>query len=87
MISWNTIHTVFLDMDGTLLDLHYDNYFWLKHVPLRYAEQHSLSLETAHRELKERYANVAGTMQWYCVDYWSGELGLDMSDSSKRWRI
>jgi HAD superfamily hydrolase (TIGR01509 family) len=78
MISWNTIHTVFLDMDGTLLDLHYDNYFWLKHVPQRYAEQHNLPLETAHRELKERYASVAGTMQWYCVDYWSRELGLDI---------
>ncbi len=78
MISWNTIETVFLDMDGTLLDLHYDNYFWLKHVPIRYAEQHSLTLENAHRELMERYASVSGTMQWYCVDYWTSELGLDI---------
>jgi len=79
MISWSKIQTVFLDMDGTLLDLHYDNYFWLKHVPQRYAEHRSLTLEAAHRELMLRYTRVAGTMQWYCVDYWSQELGLDIA--------
>ncbi len=78
MIPWNAIHTILLDMDGTLLDLHYDNYFWLKHVPVRYAEKHRLSLEDSHCELGHRYASVAGTMQWYCVDYWSAELGLDI---------
>jgi len=78
MISWSNIQTVFLEMDGTLLDLHYDNYFWLQHVPLRYAEVHSLTLEAAHFDLKQRYASVAGTMQWYCVDYWTQELGLDI---------
>ena len=26
MINWQQIDTVFLDMDGTLLDLHFDNY-------------------------------------------------------------
>lgn len=78
MVSWRNIQTVFLDMDGTLLDLHYDNYFWLQHVPLRYAEVHSLTLEAAHRDLMQRYTSVAGTMQWYCVDYWTRELGLDI---------
>lgn len=78
MINWNAIHTVFLDMDGTLLDLHYDNHFWLNHVPLRYAEKHGLSLETSQQALRGRYEKVAGTIQWYCMDYWSTELGLDI---------
>lgn len=78
MINWNAIHTVFLDMDGTLLDLHYDNHFWLNHVPLRYAEKHGLSLETSQQALRGRYEKVAGTIQWYCMDYWSNELGLDI---------
>ena len=78
MITWNAIHTVFLDMDGTLLDLHFDNHFWLNHVPLRYAEKHGLSLETSQQTLRGRYEKVAGTMQWYCMDYWSTELGLDI---------
>ena len=67
MITWNTIRTVFLDMDGTLLDLHFDNHFWLNHVPLRYAEKHGLSLETSQQTLRGRYEKVAGTMQYHCM--------------------
>ena len=45
MVPWQKINSVFLDMDGTLLDLHFDNHFWREHVPLRYAEQNNISLE------------------------------------------
>jgi len=79
MLDWNAIQTVFLDMDGTLLDLHFDNHFWLEHVPLRYAEKHGLSHEAARDALAPRYHKVVGTMEWYCVDYWTRELGLDIA--------
>lgn len=79
MLNWPEIESVFLDMDGTLLDLRYDNHFWLSHVPLRYAEKHNLTLEQSRNELTPRYQRVAGTMQWYCVDYWTRELGLDIA--------
>ena len=78
-IEWKKINTIFLDMDGTLLDLHFDNYFWKSHVPRRYAEKHNLSVETARNELFLRYRSVRGTIQWYCVDYWTRELGLDIA--------
>lgn len=79
MIDWNQIDTVLLDMDGTLLDLHFDNYFWLEHVPRRYAESRGFSLEQAKQELLGRYRSVEGTLEWYCVDHWSRELGLDIA--------
>jgi HAD superfamily hydrolase (TIGR01509 family) len=79
MLNWNQIDTVFLDMDGTLLDLHFDNHFWLEHVPLRYAEKHGLSREAARDALAPRYHRVVGTMDWYCVDYWTRELELDIA--------
>ncbi|MBI5611495.1 MAG: GMP/IMP nucleotidase [Gammaproteobacteria bacterium] len=78
MIAWEQIRTVLLDMDGTLLDLHYDNHFWLEHVPRRYAEQRGLSLADAKTELLARYKRAEGTLDWYCVDYWTRELGLDI---------
>jgi len=78
-LPWDEIETVFLDMDGTLLDLHFDNHFWLEHVPLRYAEKHELSVEQAKQQLFPRFRAMEGTIDWYCVDYWSRELGLDIS--------
>jgi putative hydrolase of the HAD superfamily len=79
MIDWDVVETVFLDMDGTLLDLHFDDYFWREHVPRRYAEKRGLSLETAKDELFSRYLDMQGTLEWYSVDYWSSELGLDIA--------
>lgn len=79
MIDWNSIDKVFLDMDGTLLDLHFDNHFWLHHVPERYAQARSMPLEQARAELYERYKSLEGTLEWYCVDHWSRELGLDIA--------
>ncbi len=78
MINWNAIESVFLDMDGTLLDLHFDNHFWREFVPQRYAQQHDLDLDAAKATLFPRFSAVAGTLDWYCVDYWSNELGLDI---------
>jgi putative hydrolase of the HAD superfamily len=78
-LEWPQIDTVLLDMDGTLLDLHYDNHFWLEHVPRRYAEKHALSLDAAKEALRSRYKQIEGTLDWYCVDYWTRELDLDIA--------
>lgn len=77
-IDWDGIDSVFLDMDGTLLDLHFDNHFWLEHVPRRYGEARGLTIEAAKAELLPRYRDIEGTLNWYCVDHWSRELGLDI---------
>lgn len=79
MIDWNNIRTVFLDMDGTLLDLHYDNHFWREHVPMRYAQIHGLTHQEAKLKLADSYGSKTGTLDWYCVDFWSRELGLNIA--------
>ncbi len=78
MVDWSQIKTVLLDMDGTLLDLHFDNHFWLEHVPLRYAEKNQISLELAKEEVYRRCKAVEGQLEWYCIDHWSREFELDI---------
>ncbi len=70
MLIWAEISTVLIDMDGTILDLHYDNHFWLEHLPLRYSQKMAISLEQAKAQLHSNYQAVAGTIDWYCLDYW-----------------
>lgn len=65
-------------MDGTLLDLHFDNYFWQIHVPEHYGQKHGLSLEESKTVLYPRFAAQQGSLNWYCLDYWSQDLGLDI---------
>jgi len=77
-VDWGHIDTVLLDMDGTLLDLNYDNHFWLDYVPACYAAKHELSDEAAHEKLMARFSEVHGSLDWYCIDFWTRELGLDI---------
>lgn len=79
MIEWKNIDTVFLDMDGTLLDLNFDNHFWLEFVPIRYAEKNNLTLEQAKQQLEPMFKQMEGKLEWYCLDYWSKELQLDIA--------
>lgn len=74
------VDTVLLDMDGTLLDLHFDNHFWLEHLPKRWAEQTGISVERAQRELKDAYDVLQGKLQWYCLDYWTERLQLPITE-------
>ncbi|MCB1623480.1 MAG: GMP/IMP nucleotidase [Pseudomonadales bacterium] len=76
--DWHAIDTVCLDLDGTLLDLSYDNYIWTKLVPQRYAARKALSLEAAYADLAPRFKAREGTLEWYCIEFWSRELGLDI---------
>ncbi|MDT8879753.1 GMP/IMP nucleotidase [Halomonas saccharevitans] len=77
MIDWRAIDTVLLDMDGTLLDLHFDSHFWLEHLPRRYVELHRLD-ESTQEEIRARIIREQGTLNWYSLAYWSRELGVDV---------
>lgn len=78
ILDWKQIDTVFLDMDGTLLDLYFDNHFWLEHLPQRFAENASMDIEEARAHLRQLYESRQGTLDWYCIDYWGDKLGLDI---------
>lgn len=77
-IDWNNIKTVFLDMDGTLLDLHFDNHFWLEYMPQRFAEKNSMTLQQARERLLQEYHAHEGSLKWYCLDHWQESLQMDV---------
>ena len=74
----NECETLMLDMDGTVLDLAYDNYVWKELVPEHYAEAKGISIEVARSRLYAKYQAIQGDIQWYCLDHWSERLGLDV---------
>ncbi|NVJ49194.1 MAG: GMP/IMP nucleotidase [Gammaproteobacteria bacterium] len=79
MLDWSQVDTVLLDMDGTLLDLSFDNYFWSTYVISAFARQNNLSLSTARAQLVPKFESIKGTLNWYCLDYWSERLDLDIA--------
>lgn len=78
MIDWSEIDAVFLDMDGTLLDLHFDNFFWLEYVPQAYAKKEGKTVEEVKPYLFHLMKKAEGTLDWYCLDYWTRLLEIDI---------
>lgn len=76
--NWQRVDTVLLDLDGTLLDLHFDNYFWLHHLPRRWAELTGRTEAECREYLHLSYSRMRGTLDWYCLDFWSRHLSTDI---------
>ena len=78
LLDWRDIDTVLLDMDGTILDLNYDNYVWNEMVPDAFAKQHGLHLQDAKTKLLSHMQHIRGTMEFYCFEYWSNYCDIDL---------
>jgi 5'-nucleotidase len=77
-VNWNGIDDVLLDMDGTLLDRHFDNFFFEEELPRRYATLHGLFFEEARDRLMAMYRSVEGELAWTDLHYWTERVGLDV---------
>lgn len=83
---WAAIDTVMFDMDGTILDLHFDNYFWQILVPTVYGEKRGMTADEAMALINAQYANELGSLNWYCMDFWSATLDLDIGELKENTR-
>lgn len=83
-LNWQDIDTVLLDMDGTLLDKHFDDYFWETHVPEEYAAKHNISILDAEEKLLATYKEEEGTLSWADLNFWSDKLQLDIPAMKKK---
>jgi len=75
---WAEIDKVFLDLDGTLLDKHFDDYFWEQFVVETYSRKNKVGLEETRQFLLATYKSVESTLSWTDLDYWSEQLDLDI---------
>ena len=78
MINWDEIETILLDMDGTLLDLHFDSFFWQTHLPQKWGEMNGMDTISARKKLEPVFHNIESTLPWYCLDFWSEQLKIDV---------
>lgn len=83
LLPWHKIETVLLDMDGTLLDLHFDNEFWLNYIPIKLSEKTGKSLKSCQDYMEKACAEVYGQINWYCLDYWAEKLDLDIVEAKR----
>lgn len=67
-----------LDLDGTILDLYFDNHFWQQHLCQTFAAHNHIPLLKAQQHIGSLIATTAGTLPFYDVDYWSAVLKLDI---------
>lgn len=84
--DWSRVRHVLLDMDGTVLDLAFDNFIWRDLVPERYAAARGLDLAAARAELEPQFRAVAHTLPWYDTNYWSRLTGLDVAGLHREFR-
>ena len=85
-LDWDSIDTVLLDMDGTLLDLHFDFYFWTVHLPKKYSQVHNADLQDVSEFIATRLAEKQGQLEWYCTDYWSDQFQLNIIQAQEEVR-
>jgi len=73
------IKNFLIDLDGVILDLKYDSFFWKEHIPKIYSKLHQISYKEAQTITKQIFNYKKKTMDWYDINYWSNMLSFDVN--------
>ena len=84
-VDWTQVDQVLLDMDGTLLDLAFDNNFWGQRIYEKYASIHNISIKQTLEKFEPLVQSVAGTLSWYSTDFWSQQYGYSIIGLSREY--
>jgi putative hydrolase of the HAD superfamily len=85
-VDWTKVDHVLLDMDGTLLDLAFDNDFWGHQIHAHYAALNKLSYESVVHKFEPLFRSVEGTLSWYSTDHWSEQYNFDLIALSHQYK-
>ncbi|USP41900.1 HAD-IA family hydrolase [Acinetobacter sp. XS-4] len=69
---------IMFDMDGTLLDLAFDDFIWNECLPKRHAKTHQILLTESKEKLYQFYQSHRHTLVWYSSTYWTKTVGVDV---------
>ena len=83
-INWTKIDNILLDMDGTILDLSFDDYIWNYKIPENLAKVRNLDLKKARAFLKQKMVTAKSTLNWYSFNYWQSNLDIDIDSIEEK---
>lgn len=69
---------IMFDMDGTLLDLAFDDLIWNHELPQLHSTTHQCTLEQSRATLYAFYQQHKHTLSWYSSSYWTAKVGVDV---------
>ncbi len=76
----NNLKIVSFDVDGTLVDLEYNDLIWFKEIPELVAQEKGISFIESLELVKEEYNKLGEhNLNWYDIKYWITYFDLPVS--------
>lgn len=76
----NTLKIISFDVDGTLVDLEYNDLVWFKEIPELVAKKKKINFEESLKLVKEEYSRLGEhNLNWYDIKYWISYFDLEVS--------
>jgi len=76
----NTLEIISFDLDGTLVDLEYNDLIWFKEIPELVAKKKKISFEKSLKLIHEEYTKLGEhDLNWYDINYWISYFGIEIS--------
>jgi len=75
-----SLKIISFDVDGTLVDLEYNDLIWFKEIPELVAKKKKVSFERSLKFVCEEYAKLGEhNLNWYDINYWISYFGIEIS--------
>ena len=75
-----SLRIISFDVDGTLVDLEYNDLIWFKEIPELVAKKKKISFEKSLKYVHEEYAKLGEhNLNWYDINYWISYFGIEIS--------
>ncbi len=75
-----SLEIISFDVDGTLVDLEYNDLIWFKEIPELVAKKKKISFEKSLKYVHKEYNKLGEhNLNWYDINYWVTYFGLEVS--------